>query len=79
MIKTRILHWFSGAKSVVMIDKIGNGTACAPSAPKFEDNILHTNYGNTLLLNENSVVEESVGWHGLCYYRDLSVDNKYLF
>ena len=56
-----------------MIDKLGNGAACAPSAPKFEENTLHTSYGNTLLLNEKFGSGKSVSWHNLCYYRNLSV------
>ena len=60
--------------SLVMIDKLGNGAACAPFRPqKFEENTLHTSYGNTLLLNENLVAEESISWHNLCYYRNLSI------
>ena len=59
-----ILRWSSGAKSLVMIDKLGNGAACAPFRPqKFEENTLQTSYGNTLLLNEKFGSGKLVSWH----------------
>ena len=56
-----ILRWLTGVKSLVMIDKLGSGAACALSPPKFEVYTFTHNYGKIYNYGKNFITVNS-GW-----------------